>query len=252
MAITFTDTVNKAQSAPDMVDVTAETQEDVVNYTNYMVKGDITNAKKLASKAAVKKTIFNAEKYNFIRNQIMAIQSFFYQCEKRNGKASDEIYSNAATPAGIADNAAKTTSNKLYSIGKIEALLAAIESTVSKQINDKKASTTTGYSSTKISSLIDNLSNSVTTDQTNMMKVWQVSVPKNTQSKFPWTQTVTVSGMLETYNPVWGIDQSDSSETAANEENKIQIKQIIPKKNQIQITYGKQPTVAFKLKGKGI
>lgn len=122
-----------------------------------------------------------------------------------------------------------------------------------QKLTDRVATDETSYKA-----LIDTNAGNIATNKTNIanaQKNWTVSLPASGwSSAYPYTQTVTVSGMLASYAPVWGVKNAGATVTDAKAINHAAgfIQSITTGSGNITVTCIKLPTVDLTLMGKGV
>lgn len=225
---------------PLMSDVSSDTLALATQYQNYVAAGNATSANALlAENPKLAASIFNADKYNWMRDAIFAIQKYYLE------DVRDYILDTAAQRIGINDSAtgdAKRTN--AYSASKVDELITAAQNartTIQNNLNSL---------STKVTELTNKENNNEVADR----QLWHVDVDTSGwSSAYPYKKTVNVTNMSDTYSPVWSMDvASYSSATADQARYKIQLKSITTNKGSITISCSKKPTVDFKLIGKGV
>lgn len=131
------------------------------------------------------------------------------------------------------------------------------------RINGKKAALNTGTAALSggyavVTDEDGNLTTSTltATKQALQDKVWSATLSTSgwSGSSYPYTQTVSITGMLAAYTPVWGVVNTSTSETAAKNVAKSAgyLQSVTTAAGEITVKAIKKPTVTLYLKGKGV
>lgn len=250
----FPDQLDDTGLHPMMTDVTQTLASAATNYANYVAAGNSSKAREtLNNNPLLINCIFNADKFNWLRDSILAIETHY---TRQIATMISEITSKAGT---IKDDASSlTTSQKkayTYSINKINQLLDTLSAKITQIVSNdaQKKSTTQTWSSSVIASLINSVETIRKNNLVNNTKVWKVHVPVPSSSAYPWTTTVNVTNMQADYAPIWGLDLSGyTNTTEVANRLKIQIQSIETGAGKITIKFSKKPAIAFELMGKGV
>lgn len=202
-----------------MSDVTATLLSAALQYNTLWEEGKIDEANDLLdANPALKNTIFNADKWNKLRDAIIAVERYYLN------DVQDFIEETAQSAIGINDNP------------------------------EEEDKTLVSYSASKVDELINNTTTNITTKLTTV-KTASVS-SSGWSSSAPYTQTVSVSGITSNDKPIISIyigDGQNSSTVKLMNKAYSCIDRVTTGSGNITLyCYNKKPTVNFTVAIKGV
>ena len=202
-----------------MSDVTATLLSAALQYNEYWENGEIDAANDLLdANPNLKNTIFNADKWNKLRDAIIAVERYYLN------DVQDFIEETAQSAIGINDNP------------------------------EEEDKTLVSYSANKVDELINNTTTNITTKLTTV-KTASVS-SSGWSSSAPYTQTITVSGITSSDRPVVSIyisgNPNASSVKSMNKAYSCVDRVTTGSGNVTLYCYNKKPTTTFSIALKGV
>lgn len=202
-----------------MSDVTATLLSAALQYNTLWEEGKIDEANDLLdANPALKNTIFNADKWNKLRDAIIAVERYYLN------DVQDFIEETAQSAIGINDNP------------------------------EEEDKTLVSYSASKVDELINNTTTNITTKLTTV-KTASVS-SSGWSSSAPYTQTVSVSGITSNDKPIISIyigDGQNSSTVKLMNKAYSCIDRVTTGSGNVTLyCYNKKPTTTFSIALKGV
>lgn len=202
-----------------MSDVTATLLSAALQYNTLWEEGKIDEANDLLdANPALKNTIFNADKWNKLRDAIIAVERYYLN------DVQDFIEETAQSAIGINDNP------------------------------EEEDKTLVSYSASKVDELINNTTTNITTKLTTV-KTATIS-SSGWSSSAPYTQTVSVSGITSNDKPIISIyigdGQNSSTVKLMNKAYSCVDRVTTGSGNVTLYCYNKKPTTTFSIALKGV